>query len=300
MMTRRIPGRARSMRAAFTLVELLVVITIIAILVGLTTAAITRVKIMADRTKVAAEIAQLSNAVASFKQDRAVTFIPSKILLREDGNYNMGNPQEAFSATYLRQVWPQLRFPIDWNNNGSLDGPWLLEGDQCLVFFLGGIGGTQGFASNPQNPVPAASNTNTKTYFEFPAARLMSNTNPAGQNGFPSFSDPFKVPYAYFSTNGVKNGYNAGDCTTLMNTIFPASSATATSPNFIPYRDTGTSFFRPTGFQIVSAGYDNVFGIGSAGGVVLTAGTYDASSSPDADNLTNFNQGVLSGFSPSN
>jgi len=201
---------------------------------------------------------------------------------------------------------------IDWNGDGVIAAPntaWLLEGDQCLVFFLGGVpsgtGGLRGFSSNPRNPADA---TNTKQYFEFSTKNLKlraaaayngfntytatdnNAVNAAGAVGFPSYTDPFgSKPYVFFSASNRKNGYlpffaTLHDCGTL------------TGTTFVPYRDTQISptqfsCHQPTGFQIISAGYDKLYGGGG-----LTGGN-TGSGTPDGDNITNFSNGQISGLS---
>jgi type II secretory pathway pseudopilin PulG len=266
---------------AFTTIELLVVVAIIAVLISLTTAAVQRVRIAANRTKTSVEIGQLSSAIAAFQRDRRVDFIPSSIVLREDGNYTTA--AELSSLSYLKQVWPQLaqfqgsNVQIDWSGDGTItNGPILLEGDQCLVFFLGGPGGTAGFTSNPSNPI----GSNGKTWFEFPPARLAANGNNASKIGFKSFVDPFgTLAYVYFSSYGRKNGYSTGDCSTL------------TGAAFVPYKDSASTYFQPTGFQIVCAGMDKNFG---NGGLLAPGGVIQGM--PDADNVTNFVAGQLSSY----
>ena len=310
-MTRRITG-PRS-RRAFTLIELLVVISIIAILMGLTTAAVQRVRIAGKRATVSNEIGQMGSSLANLQRDRGNTPIPSVIVLREKMNYDSNNAVEVASANFLKQFWPQIpltvspggstpAFPpgnmvgatppqgINWNGDNTISNvAWTLEGDQCLVFFLGGIpnptGGTSGFGKNPRDPSDASGFA--PVLFEFPANRLVKSSNPAGAAGFYSFVDPFGTqPYAYFSSYGRKNGYypyagapiNFRDCQTL------------TGVGFSPYQDTATSAFQPTGFQIVCAGADKDFGVG---GLIQTGGVQG---SPTSDNITNFFAGQLSGY----
>src|SRR5207247_2502159 len=121
-----------------------------------------------------------------------VDYIPSRFWLAERLNDydlrinpNTGqpvNPLAVESLAYLQRLWPQLTAPgapwalinpatnqrynpsvpvpdfIDWNGNGNADGPVILEGDQCLVFFLGGIpiqgtpAGVLGFSTDPRDP----------------------------------------------------------------------------------------------------------------------------------------------------
>jgi len=313
--------RARSRNQGFTTIELLVVIAIIAVLVALTTAGVQRARLAASRAQASNEAGQLGAAISTFMRDRNVKHIPSRIVLREKLNYDLTNVVERESWTYLVQVWPHLaQLPGVFNNNGSTPGAhgidwngdntiaplntaWTLEGDQCLVFFLGGIpagGATRGFSSNPRNP---ADTNNSSPRFEFKANRLRlrsanafngflrcdplhgNPTNTAGDVGFPSFLDPFTYrPYIYFSAYGQRAGYNffgTSDCATFgISPYIQVAANPPTMPN--------PTYFQPGEFQIVSAGADRTFG---AGGLVSALiGT----SSPDADNVTNFSNGQIS------
>jgi general secretion pathway protein G len=136
-------------------VELLVVIVVIAILTGILIPVITSAQRTARNAQVSAEISTLSQALASF-QTRYGTYPPSRILLSEDGRYDVDasgpagrmvvsiNPTGGADITYaqlaqrsmaaLRKIWPRLplsttgaapgitaeRF-YDWNGNGVFD-----------------------------------------------------------------------------------------------------------------------------------------------------------------------------------
>ena len=69
-------------RGGFTLVELLVVITIIAILFALTSAAAVKLLGKGDEVKLRSEIWQLAQAVQAFKQQFAVAYMPDQIICR--------------------------------------------------------------------------------------------------------------------------------------------------------------------------------------------------------------------------
>src|SRR6266568_3238186 len=203
---RRHPKLARSARPGFTLVELLVVIAIIAVLISLTAAAVFRVRERATELQVRNDITQLQTSIQAFCSKNSIDFIPSRIILREDGRYGDNpNPSlradEVASEAYLKRLWPRMQSAAytgnpqpnsrvalpstnfhDWNGSGTYeqDRFFILEGDQCLVFFLGGInvnGANQGFGVNkayPANVNPtliAASVPTSKTeapFFDFP------------------------------------------------------------------------------------------------------------------------------------
>ena len=316
-------------REAFTTIELLTVIAIIAVLIALTTAGVQKVRIAAKRAEVGNEVGQLSTAIGVFQRAHNVSHIPSLIVLREKLDYNMSNPIERESFNYLVQVWPHIAtLPavfnngnttlgngIDWNGDGviaPLNTPWTLEGDQCLVFFLGGIpsnGGMSGFSNNPRDPSNTSNRTSTYT-FKASNLKLRSTSPPGspfngfqpydpavvnngnttgGTNGFPSYTDSFGArPYLYFSAFNRKNGYLP-----FFGTYHDTQSITGAT--FLPYRDTQASptvftYYQPSGFQIISAGYDKVFGNG--GERYQPAPGWVA----DLDNITNFSNGQLSGL----
>ena len=118
-----------------------------------------------------------------------------------------------------------------WNTAapGPDAAPILLEGHECLAFFLGGIpnhdiaGGTAtfngltGFNGDPRNPfrppssAVTAAETRVEPYYEFPVDRLIDDD----YDGIPGFVDSLGTLtearyFAYFSTNGGP-GYDPND-----------------------------------------------------------------------------------------
>lgn len=141
------------------------------------------------------------------------------------------------SLTSLRQLWPRVVFaqvPVrnvpgvgfyDFNGNGVLDPPYLLDGTECLVFFLGGIaksapgpdgqfqGAMIGFARDSRNPFQPDSYTDAAgniqvpsrlpAQVEFRSERLVDSDG----DGVPWYADSYSgssnpTPYAYFATTG--------------------------------------------------------------------------------------------------
>jgi hypothetical protein len=91
-------------------------------------------------------------------------------------------PKVVFSS---QGIPPQItnNFFYDYNGNGVNDGAYILDGHQCLVFFLGGIPvpdvatqtfGMSGFGKDPTNPFTSqAFNPNRQTpFYDFNGGRL--------------------------------------------------------------------------------------------------------------------------------
>lgn len=91
------PARRRRTGSGFTLVELLVVITIIGILVGLLVPVVWSAVGRANDARVAGEINTLAQALASLK-NKYQDYPPSRIILPESGGYNVGTPPVFYGA----------------------------------------------------------------------------------------------------------------------------------------------------------------------------------------------------------
>lgn len=285
----RIHSRSEK-RAAFTLIELMVVVLIIAILVSLVSSAVVMAMGKIPETQTRTEISQMEQALGAFMADYNLsTSPPSTLVLNESA------PLTGPSAAFLQQVFGRNLgangTAVDWNGDGQLNGPWALEGEQCLVFYLGGIGGTQGFSTNNINPATAGGKRKGP-YFTFQTSRLIPgnllNLPPSGHppnalNAFPVYLDAWKskaapqiapydngTPYAYFSSQGNNNGYTS-DCPTI--------------DLAGPY-GTGTAYMNSNTYQIISAGKDGTFGGGTWN---PSGGTTGAS----ADDQANFSSKLL-------
>jgi type II secretory pathway pseudopilin PulG len=242
------------------------------------------------------------------------------------------SPLHQDSLDYLSIIWPRLNWGtphpspnsqkwtgtpawvgIDWDFSDALDDigtPALfvrdaannptattevvLEGEQCLVFFLGGIPGSgtvNGFSTDQSNPArhrlafPNLALTNNADdrlppFFDFKSNRLVSLSqwifnqggNPAGFSDFYAYLDGYgKTPYAYFSSYKGANGYNryytllgVSDCQSLgvwpyaQSGVYPGP-ATQTLPTPV--------YLNSQSFQIISAGKNSAFGSGT---VIIT------------------------------
>jgi prepilin-type N-terminal cleavage/methylation domain-containing protein len=307
--------RGRGGRPAFTLIELLVVIAIIAILMSLTTAAALRVLAKGPELQTRSEIGEFESDILLEQRDFKTPIFPSKLALREDNAYSSSNPLHVQTYTCLRQMFgrhlnlnidnrnPAASPPpvgsapfTDWNGNGTQDsGDLILEGEQCLVFYLGGIpsGPTapfamQGFSTDVTNPALAGGTTRRGPFFQFQSARLKMFTTPGSGGQFPIYIDPWKAgtgpwgpgqPYAYFASSVVSgNGsYQAADCLSLGVSPYVQQS----SPTVV--------FVNPSSFQIISAGRNGAFGPGGLWNPATGLGPFIAGS----DDQANFSKKLL-------
>jgi prepilin-type N-terminal cleavage/methylation domain-containing protein len=285
---------ATKRRSGFTLIELLVVIAIIAILAGLTLAGVMVFLRKGPEVQNRHDILQLSAALQDFKSKERV-YPPNQIKLCSNYSSYTNTPLDQESKAFLATMWPELgNFKgINWASRTGATAPVfgnlapkandILDGDQCLVFFLGGppntsgnaSAGLMGFSNNPVNPIDPT-NPNRKKYFDFDVGRLFNRTGSTGQN-FPSYYDVYgKKPFVYFSSNRRPNGYD-----TTANSLGVKPYQMQTMPT--------VKFYMPESFQLISAGADGLFGAGGP----WTEASAAATPAPGKDDVTNFHDGFM-------
>ena len=279
---------ARNRRSTgFTLIELLVVMAIIAILIGLISAAVMRIAGKGPDVVTQSELGQFGTAIDQCKSKYNVPRLPSRLVLYENVSQQR---QETVSWGRLTQVFganlgDNLRNGdfFDWNGNGRLDnGRRVLEGHECLVFFLGGIpqrsGGNvamTGFAANSSNPTRARNGRPARIgpFFQFNTARLVDTDN----DGFLSYQDGYeRNVYAFFAAGRTANSYGRNDNQSLR-----------VQPYYSTVQNGQRQHIKPNSFQIISAGKDGVFGTNyqwQEGQGLTGAGS---------DNLSNFSNSRL-------
>ena len=228
------------------------------------------------------DIHQLSISLETFKTKYKV-YPPSFIHLYSNRSM-YSTAAEMESLAYLVNIWPKLdNFTgIAWDGTTppAAGYKYVLEGDQCLVFFLGGIPGTNGFSTNPINPADPA--TDRFRFFEFKGGSRMK----ARVSGSPflSFYDAYESqPYLYFSSGRSKN-LNGGYVDAH------GTSSDGTSFKLTPYKEALTipaKYYRPTSFQIICAGIDGQFGAGGLWNATAPA------LAPGYDDFTNFHGSIM-------
>jgi general secretion pathway protein G len=310
----------RAGRPGFTLVELLIVMAIIAILVSLTAAAVYKVIGLGPRTACRTEIGELETAIQNFQNKFGVDYVPSRIRLVKNIAAYGTNPAglDLDSRDYMLRLFPKIKTQwsttagIKWSQDPTWNGDSILEGHQCLVFFLGGIqvttpnAGCVGFSTNPNDP-SVLGGDRVGPFYDFKSGRLVGLPHPPSTvpEKFFSYLDPFspppavgKKPYAYFSHYKALNGYNRYATLTPPsdNNILERPGQPLLGLTAGPYALALTPaprYYKPDSFQIISAGPDGLFG---PGGVLAPGNT--AALGPNGegrDNMTNFVPGRLEG-----
>jgi general secretion pathway protein G len=337
-------------------VELLVVFAIISVLVSLISSAVWKAMITASRVRIRSEISQLAVALENFKAKYGF-YPPSRIKLAEllttgpSGIYRDASIQGSLdydSIQTITKMFPKASTAwananpangpagINWSGRGGWNGPnpmafTVLEGDQCLVFFLGGIPDNfsgpanlncTGFSTNLLDPSYHIKNggETLPPFFEFDSSRLV---RAAGQGSprspvFYSYLDSYRQrPYAYFSSGNSRDNYNRhfieaqyrnSDCRSLLanpsnpqaGTVWPY--AEAISPTLGALTVPSPRYYNPSSFQIITAGADGLFGTGT---IIQSAdgrrghppfppnSAFYSTSDPGFDDLSNFRDSIL-------
>jgi hypothetical protein len=255
------------------------------------------------------DIGQIEGAIAEFQRKfGSKEYFPSRLVLCEnfEDYFKQGKRGQVFRSQLHEDSWHFLSrmFPrmsridpklMDWNGNGVPgDKPVVLQGDQCLVFFLGGIPapgqpGCLGFSVNRSNPTTPGGDRIGPLY-DFDPKRLVDFHH----NGFYSYLDPYgQKPYAFFSSYRQRNGYNRyltldrqSDCAALG--VWPYAEA---------FEGQTPRYLMPSGFQILSAGADGRFGPGTdltaKSPFTWTPATAKQTLAPGKDDQSNFYSGRL-------
>lgn len=171
---RTAPKRTRSARA-FTLVELLVVITIIGILAGLITAAAIRARITAKNVAISMEVKQLEMALQAYKE-KFGEYPPDFAGINSFVAAEQLAAQQAV-LRHIRKVFPRCSTVAVWADFFTATG--LADADltpqSALAFWLGGMrdgtGKPIGFSADPTNPF-GASTSRVGPFYDFDQNRL--------------------------------------------------------------------------------------------------------------------------------
>ncbi len=268
-------GLRRPKRKAFSLIELMIVITIIAILMSLLLVGVQAARNAARVATVTVEFKNMEKDIADFKAKFGAE-PPSGITLYETPA-NWFPPTAppipyavaARSRALVRQIWPDFDFTIARDINGDNDttDTITLNGAECLVFFLGGLNSTNvvdkngvlippattgtvittwaplGFSTNPTNPF-SRGGARLGPYHDFNLGRLTNIDGAADAEGMPEYIDPLpgqRNPILYASSYGGK-GYRDADMQLTTQPIYNAYSPVPTGFAYCYRRYAGTTY----------------------------------------------------------
>lgn len=280
---------------AFTLVEMLVVLGIIAILVALLMPAVMAAVNSGRRTRMATEIAQIKDAIEKYKTDKGdypPNFRNYSVFLR---HVRRCYPKIAAMElnTFIQLVWPgrDLSNPPPDGEVGQID-----EGES-LVFWLSMT------RNSPQTPFFTGEMVK---YYDFPQQRLV----PGDADVIPSFRPEFAKDTYYLYVDSRSYLTHMQNFIDPMLPPAPCSAEGMAVTNALPYWSEnpvpvppmGATLncqlllpMNPTTFQILCAGQDGDFGyLDAMGNAPIDAKTFPSGAyynRGDRDNLTDFSAG---------
>lgn len=320
-------------RQAWTMVELLIVIAIIAVLMSLSLAAVLKFLSKPPEVTARKDISDLERGIEEFKGSTKAEYIPSRLKVARRWtsttypNASIPGSLDAESIEFITRAignnspgfktqW-QSAAGIQWTSTmtGTTDlaNVEILEGHQCLVFCLGGIqvfDGTQysctGFSEDKAHP--DAVGGDRRGHFSFDPKRL---SIPAGKKHFCAYEDAYgarpggnKQYYAYFCAYKKENGYNRYGVDNKGNVLPVSSTAPVTSDcaslGVWPYASSARplTYLNSTSHQIICAGADGNFGPGTdfskpTGQYYWNNATFGSIPTAGQDDQANFAKGKL-------
>jgi prepilin-type N-terminal cleavage/methylation domain-containing protein len=224
-------------------------------------------------------LANLENPpIPNTPQMIADIMLTKDVLTKMFGSKLFSNTRPANQGGGRNQIvyWDGSRIIVNGAYQGGRPRRWqVLEGQQCLVFYLGGIIDStnptlpkpQGFVVNVLDPSDFLNTPDhIGPFYQFDGPRLLS----AG-NGFYSYLDPYgdlsdpqSKPYAYFGQPpGGTNVYvnpAANSFQTNLTSLVSFSNGLNLGPYSLNPSGSSPNFAKPNSFQIISAGRDKKFG----------------------------------------
>lgn len=287
----------RPCRPAFTLVELLVVIVIIAILVGLLLPAVNMARQRALTARIGVEIKNLEAGLEAYKL--------------KYGDYPPDFSDPDLVERHILQAWPNIdSAELTRFKNILVSNPLhRVNPAEALAFWLGG------FSTNPKRPFTGSGGpflTNAagthiigvnpdrqQGTFTFDKARLKLETDYRPNLFFTYHPPKKKAPYVYFDSR-TYGGVDPANPVPI-NGFYTLEDRGSAKPYLTnrasPTSPYGFEWANPDKFQIVSAGLDDHYGselflADHRSYPIFPDGTnYMSPGNGDDDNITNFSEG---------
>jgi prepilin-type N-terminal cleavage/methylation domain-containing protein len=316
-------------RQGFTLVEMLVVISIIGILAGLITAGAMVAMHKARQTSITMELTQMDMALKSLR-DQFGAYPPdgTDTTAQNDANRN-GIPDDF--ERFFRRAFPRANLESEllvlkntYRLNIKFSPPYYTP-QTTMVFWLGGmpedtydtsvtnknpLSRLIGFSKDPIHPLsgsPVNSPSRIGPFYEFQTSDLRLPPGPtAGQQFFrtylPPVNTPTETPYVYLRAEPSQRG---GEY--IVSSTFNGSNPVLKSfGNAKAYWDARSKgFVNPSSCQILCAGLDGQFGSGNVFPSGFVPNPYPSPPLPltpvllfnnnneNLDDQTNFIKGVM-------
>ncbi len=300
----------RVIRRGFSLVELLVVITIIAILVGFIAPAVFRALTTSEEFVINSDIVLLNSSVEAFKTKYG--FYPpdfSRIrTLNEFIPYlNRIAPNHGHTPVQLNAWWADIGIQLSGDPTTPLpDGR---KGPVAsYVFWLSGLSKNKQYPLTDLSGVPLvaynqAINTagtavpaiEREVFYDFKSERLLIDGFVAGYSQYRGRPEPF----VYYELNSLPTLTDAA-FTTYMSELRDVGTQKGTSsvyPYFDPTKSATLAFSerlaKRDSFQFIAAGLDGLFAPDTGTTTQDINALLPANAKLERDNLTNFSNGRL-------
>ncbi|MBN2578064.1 MAG: type II secretion system protein [Pirellulales bacterium] len=322
--------KQQSSPRGFTLVEILVVISIIGLLAGLITAGAIVAINSAKRATITTDLSQLDMALKNAKTKLGDAYPPDGTNTAAANDANNNNIPDDFER-YFRSAFPKANLiseiqRLQSNYNIILDFTYYTP-QTAMIFWLGGmpedlynanrlndsttrsnlnpLSPLIGFSKNPLQPLSDPSTSRIGPFFQDLQNSRLGDPCPDPNDHhdprrsltiFRTYRPPVttssNTPYLYFRAESQR----------ATEYCLPGTNILKTIPGFAakPYWDVKSQgFVNPKSFQLLCAGLDGEYGSGNAFNTGIQSGTLTSPyNDANTDDQTNFIQGTIGNAVP--